>query len=80
MKKYLLLFALLGMFTSLYAQKSDAKYTISFDVATRAYTSVPTAQIKQLNNVDKVSLRLIEEKEHQCSKRPYGILGTRPRR
>ena len=27
-------------------------------------TSVPTHQIKQLNTVDKVSLRLIEEKEH----------------
>ena len=64
MKKYLFLFTLLGVFTSLSAQKSESKYTIIFDVATRAYTSVPTHQIKQLNTVDKVSLRLIEETEH----------------
>ena len=64
MKKYFFLFTLLGIFTSLSAQKSESKYTITFDVATRAYTSVPTHQIKQLNTVDKVSLRLIEEKEH----------------
>lgn len=64
MKKYLFIFSILCIFTSVSAQKSDAKYTITFDVATRAYTSVPTAQVKQLNNVDKVSLRLIEEKEH----------------
>jgi Secretion system C-terminal sorting domain len=62
----LLLFFLLSGYT-LTAQsnlKGEPKYTISFDVATRAYTSMPTQQIKQLNTVDKVSLRLIEEKEH----------------
>jgi hypothetical protein len=44
--------------------KSTPKYTITFDIATRTYTSMPTQQVKQLNAVDKVSLRLIEEKEH----------------
>jgi Secretion system C-terminal sorting domain len=62
----LLLFFLLSSY-GLIAQdniKSTPKYTITFDVATRTYTSMPTQQIKELTTVDKVSLRLIEEKEH----------------